>query len=78
MRKRNPRKRETAEQREREKKRQASRSRRKVRPFMAVDGEGGGTDEVGRQNYFLMATVAGTSEAYICHAGGEALMSAIV
>jgi hypothetical protein len=73
IRKQNARKKQTLEQREREKKRAASRSRRKMRPFMGVDGEGGGTDELGRQNYFLMAAVAGTSEAYVRHAGGEAL-----
>ena len=36
----------TLEQKERE--REQRRSRKKVRPFMAVDGEGGGTDELGR------------------------------
>jgi hypothetical protein len=44
----------TAEQREREKERNARRNRTRLRPFMAIDGEGGGTDELGRQNYFLM------------------------
>jgi hypothetical protein len=42
----------TPEQRERE--REQRRSRKKLRPFMAVDGEGGGTDKLGRQNYLLM------------------------
>lgn len=39
--------------RERERKR-AERSARGPRPFLAIDGEGGGTDAVGRQNYLLM------------------------
>ncbi len=53
-RKREARKRQTPEQREREKQRGYKRDRRKLRPFMGVDGEGGGTDELHRQNYFLM------------------------
>jgi hypothetical protein len=44
----------TLEQRERE--REQRRSRKKLRPFMAVDGEGGGTDKLGRQNYLLMGS----------------------
>ena len=54
LRKRVARERQTSEQREHEKEREARRCRRRLRPFMAVDGEGGGTDELGRQNYFLM------------------------
>ena len=46
--------RQTPEQREREKEREGRRNRAKLRPFMAIDGEGGGTDALGRQNYFLM------------------------
>src|SRR5438046_10450841 len=48
------RKRQTPEQFDREKARERSRNRKKIRPFMAIDGEGGGTDELGRQNYLLM------------------------
>jgi hypothetical protein len=43
---------QTPEQRERQ--RELRRSRKRLRPFMGVDGEGGGTDKLGRQNYFLM------------------------
>src|SRR6516164_6908785 len=42
----------TLEQQEHE--REQRRSRKKQRPFMAVDSEGGGTDELGRQNCLLM------------------------
>jgi hypothetical protein len=59
--KRDARKRQTPEQREREKERERNRFRQKIRPFMAVDGEGGGTDHLGRQNYLLM--VASGTEA---------------
>ena len=45
---------QTPEQREHEKEREGRRNRAKLRPFMAVDGEGGGTDALGRQNYLLM------------------------
>ena len=41
---------------------------------MAVDGEGGGTDELGRQNYFLMvASGQATGEEYILHRDGNPL-----
>lgn len=53
-RKREARKQQTPEQREREKAREQARSRKKLRPFMAIDGEGGGTDHLGRQNYLLI------------------------
>jgi hypothetical protein len=42
-RKREARKRQTPEQREHEKKREGSRNRVKLKPFLAIDGEGGGT-----------------------------------
>ena len=45
---------QTPEQREREKERGRARDRKKLRPFMGIDGEGGGTDDLGRQNYLLM------------------------
>ena len=64
----------TAEQREREKERNARRNRTKLRPFMALDGEGGGTDALGRQNYFLMVASGQTSgEEYILHRQGKPL-----
>jgi hypothetical protein len=75
LRKEEARQRQTAEQREREKKRERRRCRRrKERPFMAIDGEGGGTDELGRQNYLLMvASGQEPGEEYICHGQGEPL-----
>jgi hypothetical protein len=61
---------QTPEQRSRE--REQRISRKKLRSFMAVDGEGGGTDELGRQNYLLM--VAANSEGeYLRHRQGEPL-----
>jgi hypothetical protein len=57
LRQRKARKRQTPEQRERE--RQRSRSRQ--RPFIAIDGEGGGTDDLGRQNYLLMVASGQTA-----------------
>ena len=61
VRKRVARQHQTPEQRNREKEREKTRSRKKVRPFMGIDGEGGGTDNLGRQNYLLM--VASGAEA---------------
>jgi hypothetical protein len=52
--KRAARKRQTSEQREHEKQREGRRCRRKLRPMWGIDGEGGGTDVLGRQNYLLM------------------------
>ena len=41
---------------------------------MAVDGEGGGTDDLGRQNYFLMVASGQTSgEEYMLHREGKPL-----
>jgi hypothetical protein len=60
----------TSEQRERE--RELRRSRKKLRPFMAVDGEGGGTDALGRQNYLLMAAANSEGE-YLLDRQGEPL-----
>ena len=46
----------------------------KLKPFMAIDGEGGGTDELGRQNYFLMVASGQTAgEEYILHREGKPL-----
>lgn len=74
VRKREARKRRTPEQREREKVRERSRDRKKLRPFMAIDGEGGGTDELGRQNYLLMVASGATAgEERILHQGGKPL-----
>jgi hypothetical protein len=65
---------QTPEQREREKKREARRDRAKLKPFLAIDGEGGGTDELGRQNYFLMVASGQTAgEEYMLHRQGKPL-----
>jgi hypothetical protein len=72
-RKQNERKRYTPEQREREKQREQRRDRKKLRPFMAIDGEGGGTDALGRQNYLLMAAAGTAGEEYILHKDGKPL-----
>ena len=73
-RKRDTRERRTHEQRERDRQRERSRERKKLRPFMGVDGEGGGTDALGRQNYFLMCASGQTSEEeYQCHRDGKPL-----
>jgi hypothetical protein len=60
----------TLEQKERE--REQRRSRKKLRPFMGVDGEGGGTDELGRQNYLLMVA-ANAEDEHLLHRHGERL-----
>lgn len=67
VRKRYARTHQTPEQREHEKARERARDRRKPRPFMAIDGEGGGTDELGRQNYLLMVAAGTTGEPHILH-----------
>jgi hypothetical protein len=67
VRKQEARKRQTPEQRERER----ERSRKKLRPFMAIDGEGGGTDRLGRQNYLLMIAAGTTGELYKLHRDGK-------
>jgi hypothetical protein len=73
-RKREARKRQTPDQWEREKHREKMRCRKKLRPFMAIDGEGGGTDELGRQNYLLMVASELTSgEEHILHREGAPL-----
>jgi hypothetical protein len=73
-RKREARKRQTPEQREREKQRESARDRRKTRPFIAIDGEGGGTDGLGRQNYLLMvASGSESGEERIVHRNGVPL-----
>jgi hypothetical protein len=74
VRKRGERQRQTPEQREREKERERGRSRQKIRHFMAIDGEGGGTDHIDRQNYLLMVasgTIAGNE--HILHRDGKPL-----
>jgi hypothetical protein len=73
-RKREGRVRQTPEQREREKEREGRRDRAKLKPFLAIDGEGGGTDALGRQNYFLMVASGQTSgEEYLLHNQGKPL-----
>jgi hypothetical protein len=58
-----------------EKERERNRSRHKIiRPFMAVDGEGGGIDPVGRQPYLLMAASGSTAgEEHVKHCDGRFL-----
>jgi hypothetical protein len=74
MRKREARMRQTPEQREREKEREARRCRRKEQPFLAIDGEGGGTDAFGRQHYLLMiASGTAPQEKYMLHRDGKPL-----
>ena len=73
IRQRETRKRQTPEQRQHEKERQRNRSRQKQRPFMAIDGEGGGTDYLGRQNYQLMVAAGLTGEPYRLHRDGKPL-----
>lgn len=74
VRRREARQRQTAEQREREKQREQNRDRRKIRPFMAIDGEGGGTDHLDRQNYLLMvASGAMPGDERVRHRNGKPL-----
>jgi hypothetical protein len=72
------RRRQTPEQTERERKRQQQvRVSRKPRPFLAIDGEGGGMDAWGRQPYLLMVAADGSGEKVcIRHNKGEALTAA--
>jgi hypothetical protein len=72
-RKRQARNRQTPEQRERERKREKGRSRKKVRSFMAIDGEGGGTDALDRQNYLLMVAAGVAGEEHVLHRDGKPL-----
>jgi hypothetical protein len=61
---------QTSEQREQARERR--HTRKKERPFMAIDGEGGGTDYEGRQNYLLMVA-ANSEETHVRHRNGERL-----
>jgi hypothetical protein len=61
---------QTFEQRELERERR--QSRKTPRPIMAIDGEGGGTDYEGRQNYLLMVA-ANSAETHACHRDGKHL-----
>jgi hypothetical protein len=61
---------QTPEQRQEERERR--QSRKTPRPFMPIDGEGGGTDFEGRQNYILMVA-ANSKETHVCHQGGQHL-----
>jgi hypothetical protein len=75
-RKREARKRQTPEQRQHEKEREGRRNRVKLKPFLAIDGEGGGTDALGRQNYFLLIASGQTSgEEYVLHRQGKHLLT---
>jgi hypothetical protein len=65
---------QTPDQRQREKVREQRRCRTKERSFMAVDGEGGETDELGRQNYFLMVASSQTAgQEHVLHRQGQPL-----
>jgi hypothetical protein len=73
LRKRQFRARQLPEVTERERVRKvAARKRQPARPFLAIDGEGGGTDALGRQNYLLMVA-ANDEHELICHRAGKAL-----
>jgi hypothetical protein len=74
-RQREKRRRQTPEQIEDERERQRkARARKPPRPFLAIDGEGGGTDALGRQLYLTMvAADAFGEEERIVHRNGEAL-----
>jgi hypothetical protein len=61
---------QTPEQRDQERERR--QSRKTPRPFMAIDGEGGGTDFEGRQNYLLMVA-ANSEQPRVFHRDGERL-----
>ncbi len=68
------RKRQTPEQREAAKERKRNHARTKLRPFMAIDGEGAGTDHLGRQPYLLMAASGPTAgEEHVKHCDGKPL-----
>jgi len=74
LRKDDGRKRQTPAQREHEQKREQKRDRRRFLPFMAIDGEGGGTDALGRQNYLLMvASCPVAGEEQVLHRDGHPL-----
>jgi hypothetical protein len=75
VRKQEARKRQTPQQRQREKEREGRRCRRKLRPFMAVDGEGGGTDKLGRQNYLLMVASAADGAERVLNRRGRHLLT---
>lgn len=73
LRKQDERKRSTPEQHAHEQQREQRRER-KARPFMAIDGEGGGTDALGRQNYLLMvASCPVTGVEHVRHRDGVPL-----
>jgi len=69
-RKRDERRQQTPEQCERQ--REHRRCRKQLRPFIAIDGEGGGTDHLGRQNYLLMVA-ANSEEEHMLDRRGESL-----
>src|SRR5215472_18762279 len=74
LRKLEARRRQRPEQLEREKARGRRRRQMNVRPFMAIDGEGGGSDELGRQSYLLMVASGMTvGEERVLHRDGMPL-----
>lgn len=74
LRKQEARNRRTTDEREREKVRERGRDRKKIWPFMAIDGEGGGTDHLGRQNYLLMVAAGIAGEEYVLQNNGKPLL----
>src|SRR5438105_734862 len=77
-RKRKERRQQTPKQIERARERQRqARARQPLRPFLAMDGEGGGTDDLGRQLYLMMvAADALGEEERILHRNGGPLTTA--
>src|SRR5215472_5235120 len=61
---------QTPEQRKQERERRLSR--KTPRPFIGIDGEGGGTDYEGRQNYLFMRA-ANSEETHSCDPDGAYL-----
>src|SRR5437763_5207047 len=59
---------QTPEQVERERQRQRRARANKIpRPFLVIDGEGGGTDAIGRQPYLLMVAGDASGEMVRVH-----------
>ena len=52
---------------------QTPEQRNKIHPFMSVDGEGGGTDRLGRQHYQLMMAAGATGERHMTHRDSKPL-----
>lgn len=76
LRKRTARATATPEQIEREKAREARRVRAKPPGnFLALDGEGGGKDAIGRQPYLLIVAADTEGDEYVCHHNGKPLLT---